>query len=131
MLILPLTTNNPENKPSAKKGLGGKEDKGRGNCSVSFSLVQFFLPRVDINLICFLLWELAYCHICVLAHKQHQYSGHKALQKKITSKKVPLSKKVLWVSVLVCVIYAKNPVKIFCFIKSLISIHFWDTVEAD
>lgn len=25
----------------------------------------------------------------------------------------------------------KNPVKIFWFIKSLIYMHFWDTVEAD
>lgn len=131
MLILPLTTNNPEKKQNAKKGVEEKEDKGRGNCSVSFSLVHSFLPGVHLNLTCFLLWDLAYCHIHVPAHKQHQHAGHKVLQKKIRSKNVPLFKKVLCVTMLVCVIYAKNPVKIFCFIKSLIYIHFWDTVEAD
>lgn len=75
-----ITTGNKQlREQSARKGVRGKEDKGRGNCYVSFSLVHFFLPRVDLNLICFLLWDLAYCHVRIPAHKQHQHAGHNAL----------------------------------------------------
>lgn len=77
-----------------KREWGGKESKERGNCYVSFSLVQFFLPRMDLNLSSFLLWDLAYCHIRVPAHKQHQHAGHNLLQKQMKSKNILLSKQV-------------------------------------
>lgn len=66
-----VATDNKQPREQTKGQKGSEGKGGQRERKLFFLLGTFFLPRVDLNLICFLLWDLAYCHIRVPAHKQH------------------------------------------------------------